>query len=194
MDGATATQAKTKYIPDYVRLYTDNLEIIHKTITSLAYTSAHEGSLYDELLRKRLTEACNDTSLILRQMARLERKGWAKKYDSWNQRELATAARKSLHFVLRKWELQGTLANRRFVAVVQKCTAELQQCVTSTNGQNGKEHTLGLDGACKAFLDLAVGLESLMGDLLDEDILRRTGVVVEDPLTGAMQKLAVSGW
>ncbi|KAK2590904.1 hypothetical protein QQS21_011402 [Conoideocrella luteorostrata] len=164
--------SNTRFFSDYQELYSDKLLEIRKQVTALLHSSASEPSLqagiYDELLDSRLSEKCSDASLILREMARLQHKGWSDKIAWKNEAALkeASADTKSLvEEILRA--LKGSRATQ-LAKVISQCATSISGKVKDKRGTKGIYYALDLDGACVDFLSLAKRIETLLLRLLEE--------------------------
>ncbi|KAI5457527.1 hypothetical protein BGZ63DRAFT_417208 [Mariannaea sp. PMI_226] len=158
----------TKYLPEYQELYSDKLLDLGKSTCSLISgtrsTKKSPTATYDFLLSSGLSEICNDATLILRQMARLQRKGWPESVAWKNEAALNEAATETLQLSenLVKAAKQGR--GTQLASVIQQGA----KCIlTNVNGKK-PDYQLDLDGACDAFLELAADIETLLFDLLVE--------------------------
>jgi hypothetical protein len=82
-----------KYIPDYSVLYSERIERISTAIRAFdARLSGAFDGLYNTLVESRLSENCNDASLILRQLSELVANGWPQQYADGNKNSLTDIA------------------------------------------------------------------------------------------------------
>ncbi|KAL2134842.1 hypothetical protein VTI74DRAFT_10648 [Chaetomium olivicolor] len=164
-----------KYIPnhveDYLKLVQDDIpDAIVKISTHATGSSTQEGSrdLYNQLVSSRLSERLNDASLLIGRISELQPGPWpawaVKKNTDALQR--AAVATYNLGFRTKAWEDYEWRGATRLKAKVIPAIASLCQCVTKGDKQ---ELELNLQKARQAFLDLAVGVEMILGHILDED-------------------------
>ncbi|KAK1972510.1 hypothetical protein LY78DRAFT_650505 [Colletotrichum sublineola] len=163
-------RSSTKYIPEYQELYSEILLDINICISRLVSTK--QG--YEVLLDSDLSEKCNDASLLLRQMLRLQERGWPDSVAWKNEAALEKAAADTYRFTVDTYQfvkkpttkapkppnetpLAGTL--RKNLDLIFQHVTELQP---------RKEYDLDLHGAANRFLELAVDIETLLLNLLLE--------------------------
>lgn len=176
------------YIPQYEKVYSRKLRDLDAGIVNC---STDTTSLYDELLACRLSETCNDASLILRQMAELGEEGWDMKHDSQNKRALRTAASNTLAFAVRPWNTVCLPAGRDFQVIIRHGAAAVRGCVTRIMGEHPKNH-LDLYSAADAFLGMAEDLETFMGDLLEQEGEQAHETALDEAMAQLLNSLEVS--
>jgi hypothetical protein len=155
---------------DYKELYFETLKELGSIIVGGIRTQKLQCStgdtLYQSLLGVGLSEPCNDASLILRQMM-----------DPRNERELDAKATEravvdTLYLVILIDSMARACHNPRLKDILQSSAALLRDQVTI--GPD-KKHNFNRNGACEAFLSLAVGIESLLLDLsIQQEIVALT--------------------
>jgi hypothetical protein len=153
------------YLPDYEKLYSALLLEIKAIVLSFMGPGFqnNDDSLYDRLLRKKLSALCNDISLILFEMSKLEDKGWDARFDQWNLDTLRKAARSTLNFVQRPKASTGLAMGSAgwLKTILNNALVRIDSTVDS--------YGLDLKRASVEFLTMAVNIESFLLQLLDEE-------------------------
>lgn len=106
---------------------------------------------------------CNDASLLLREMRRLERKGWEARYETKNTDVLRDVARGARDFIQQMRKLPFATYDRRLGDVICDTIIALFKSLSSD------QTNITLTKAADAFLNFAVGVEKLLYDLLEQD-------------------------
>ncbi|KAH7259800.1 hypothetical protein MRS44_008454 [Fusarium solani] len=193
-DQRSTKRSCTKYLPEYQELYSDALLKLcncAKRVISSQRSGSSPGMRYNTLLSSGLSEICNDVSLILRQMLRLQRRGWPDVVSWKNEKALRDAATDTNHFAVDLLKATKNEVEAQLLKTVQQGAWSILKCVTNAGG-NGLEYTLNLNRACDAFLDLAVNTETLLWNLLldEEDAIRAMGQ--EEVLSSLMSRMTLT--
>ncbi len=143
---------------DIVNTLTDLSRPARGTRASSRFDSA---DTYERLLESELSSLCNDASLILRSMAKLEETGWQAKHDRRNKRALREAAESTYDFTKTKVYRSGWLGNEELRDVIRSAVQAIRRSVDT----EGRTAELDLDQASQAFLDLAEEIEVMLWDL-----------------------------
>lgn len=146
---------------------------------------------YDTLLSSGLSEICNDVSLLLRQMLRLQRRGWPDVVAWKNENALSDAATVTVRFASALFKAANREEETLLLDIIERGVESILTCITDA-GDNRPEYTISLRKACDAFLGLAVNVEILLWDLLldKEDALRAMGQ--EEVLSSLMSKVTLT--
>lgn len=120
-------------------------------------------SLYDRLLESSLSSKCNDVSLILVEMSKLEARGWTVKFDQWNKDTLRKTTQSVSDFLR---QLRGSCRHpighvARLKTVLDDAAAEIDSAVGAAG--------LDMRSASEGFLDMAVNIENFLLELLEEE-------------------------
>ncbi|KAH7009487.1 hypothetical protein EDB80DRAFT_838181 [Ilyonectria destructans] len=191
---SSTRRSGTKYLPEYQELYSDallDLQNCAKRVISNQRLAESPGTRYNTLLSSGLSEICNYVSLILRQMLRLQRRGWPDAVAWKNKNALSDAATDTVRFAADLFKAAKQDVEMQLSKIIQQVVGSILKCVTSTGGNRPRD-TLSLNKACDAFLDLAVNIETLLWNLLldKEDALRAIGQ--EEVLSSLMSKVTLT--
>ncbi len=125
-----------------------------------AVFSIRQGShdLYNQVISSGLPEKLNDASLLFWRISHLRAEDWRR--SEWavnkNTKAIHRAAQETLKICVRS----GWATVPRFREHVVPVIQSLRQCVT--------ERPFDLKRTSQAFLDLAVAVETMLGDILEE--------------------------
>jgi hypothetical protein len=181
-------------LPEYQELYSDallELQNCAKRVILSQRLANSPGARYNTLLSSSLSEICNDVSLLLRQMLRLQRRGWPDVVAWKNENALSDAATDTVRFARALFKAANQEAETQLLKTIQQGAESILECITDT-GDNRPEYTISLGEACDAFLNLAVNIETLLWNLLldKEDALRAIGQ--EEVLSSLMSKVTLT--
>ncbi|KAK1984905.1 hypothetical protein LZ30DRAFT_710210 [Colletotrichum cereale] len=187
-------RSSTKYIPEYQELYSEKLDDIGMCVSRLVSTKQGYGVLVDS----DLSEKCNDASLILRQMHRLQKRGWPESVAWKNEAALKQAAADTYRFTIDTYQFvkrPETKASRPLnetpLAKTLRQNLELIfQRVTVV--RRDKDYDLNLGGAANDFLELAVNIETLLLNLLSEKEGALDAQGQEDVLSGMLSGMTIT--
>ncbi|KAK2471339.1 hypothetical protein H9L39_17570 [Fusarium oxysporum f. sp. albedinis] len=184
----------SRALSEYQELYSDallDLQNCAKRVISSQRLASSPGTRYNTLLSSGLSEICNDVSLLLRQMLRLQRRGWPDVVAWKNENALRDAATDTVRFAADLFKAAKQDVETQLLKIIQQGVGSILKCVTGTGG-NRPEYTLSLSKACDAFLGLAVNVEILLWNLLldKEDALRAMGQ--EEVLSSLMSKVTLT--
>lgn len=156
------------YLPDYERLYSAHLLEMKATVLSFIGPGSrnNDNSLYDRLLRSHLSALCNDVSLTLFEMSKLEDKGWDARFDQLNLDTLRKVAQNTLNFVQRPKASAGPAMGSagRLKTILHNALVRVDSTIDS--------YGLDLKKASVEFLTMAVNIESFLLKLLEEETAR----------------------
>ncbi|KAH6954134.1 hypothetical protein DER45DRAFT_569915 [Fusarium avenaceum] len=191
---SSTRRSRTKYLPEYQELYSDallELQNCAKRVISSQRLVSSPGMRYDTLLSSGLSEICNDVSLLLRQMLRLQRRGWPDVVAWKNENALSDAATVTVRFASALFKAANREEETLLLDIIERGVESILTCITDA-GDNRPEYTISLRKACDAFLGLAVNVEILLWDLLldKEDALRAMGQ--EEVLSSLMSKVTLT--
>jgi hypothetical protein len=145
-------------------------------------------ALYEILLSSGLSEICNDATLILRQMSRLQHIGWPGSVAWRNDAALNKAATDTIQFAQNTLKAAKPSNNTQIVKIVLQGANSIRECVAVKNGER-PEYELDLRGACDAFLNLATNIEMLLSDLLQQKETVLNALGQEDELSSMLGKM-----
>jgi hypothetical protein len=178
-----------RYLLDYQDLYFRNLVSILRCVRSLVSETRPEvnlfTALYTPLLTCGLSELCNDANLILRQMSRLQTKGWLKPMEN---AALKQAAIDTLTFTDELQKVAKNSRNAQFVQIFQKGASFLRESTKKWSGRRLKNQ-LELNSASDAFLNIATNIETLLMELLLEEENNLNALGQEDTLSRGMERM-----
>ncbi|KAK5994465.1 hypothetical protein PT974_04940 [Cladobotryum mycophilum] len=124
------------------------------------------GNCYETILSYALSEVCNDASLILSEMSRLQHKGWSDSIAWKNERSLNVAAKDTLSFA--KGLLKAVKGgNKTQLAKIVERSATSILCLVHREGDGRGNGVLDLSRASQEFLKLATDIEGLLLTLLE---------------------------
>ncbi|GIJ90985.1 hypothetical protein Asppvi_009950 [Aspergillus pseudoviridinutans] len=160
---STIRRNGAKYLPWYQELYSEKLDSIHNCVQSLisestlAITSSTE--LYEALLTSGLSEICNDATLILHQMSRLQHEGWPDSVGWKNKAALKEAASDTVRFT--KGLLKATESGKatQFAKIIQEGASYVLRSILTSVGGRRLQYELDLEQASAAFLRIAMNIE-----------------------------------
>jgi hypothetical protein len=156
------------YLPDYEKLYSARLLEIRAIVLSFMGPGFQndDDSFYDRLLRRNLSALCNDVSLILFEMSKLEDKGWDARFDQWNLDTLRKAAQSTLNFAQRPKASAGPAMGSagRLKIILNNALVKVDSTIDN--------YGLDLKKASVEFLAMAVNIESFLLKLLEEEAAR----------------------
>lgn len=134
---------------------------------------------------------CNDATLILRQMLRLQDEGWPESVAWKNDAALKEAASDTIGFIehLRKASKPGK--DTQFAEIVRQGASCLRDSVTVGSGRR-YEKKLDLETAGDAFLNIAMKIETLLMDLLLEKEKALHALGQEDILSSEMASMTLA--
>ncbi|KIL93648.1 hypothetical protein FAVG1_02208 [Fusarium avenaceum] len=169
----------SKALSEYQELYSDALLELQNCAKRVI--SSQSG----------LSEICNDVSLLLRQMLRLQRRGWPDVVAWKNENALSDAATVTVRFASALFKAANREEETLLLDIIERGVESILTCITDA-GDNRPEYTISLRKACDAFLGLAVNVEILLWDLLldKEDALRAMGQ--EEVLSSLMSKVTLT--
>lgn len=194
-DESSTRRNNAKYLPYYQELYSDRLLSIHGCVTSLILETISgtksATALYKPLLSSGLSEICNDATLILRQMFRLQHKGWPDSVAWKNKAALEEAASDTFRFAKDLLKATGPGKHTPFAEIVQEGASFLLGSVMSRRGRR-LEYELDFNKACDAFLKMATNVETLLMGLLLEEEKALYALGQEDLLSSKMERMALA--
>jgi hypothetical protein len=178
------------YITHFAASYVHVMNDMKKTIVWIARSGQDVGD-YDGLLDSRLSEYCNDASLILGELSRLKGKGWPASYTKTNTGALARVAERTLYVASGTYDQAGWLGTPALKRGVNDMLKRIERAVSRTD-DGGIE--INLDQAKAHFLALACQIESLLGALLSRDLARSAEAASsrgDDPLAAQVEALTL---
>ncbi|KAF7549120.1 hypothetical protein G7Z17_g6607 [Cylindrodendrum hubeiense] len=182
----------TKYLPDYQELYSDALLDLQNCVTPLIsdqrLANKSPRALYKILLSSGLSKVCNDSSLILRQMSRLQHRDWPDFAVKRNEAALKEAAVCTLDFAENLVKAAKHGNDMQLARIIKKRTSSLLKHITVEGGRQPR-HELDLSGASDEFLKLATNIETLLLDLLLEKEEALNSLGQEEVLSNLMGKM-----
>ncbi|KAM5528578.1 hypothetical protein FOXYSP1_19059 [Fusarium oxysporum f. sp. phaseoli] len=189
---SSVSRNSTKYLPDYQVLYSDALlDLLQASTEPMLFDSRlaekSPGVFYETLLSSCLSTKCNDTSLILRQMSRLQRRGWPDSVAWKNEAAIRDAAVSTLQFTENIRRTPARTNDARLVKSIRHCAKSCQEHVVISGSGRRPEYELDLCKTRDAFLQLATEIEALLLDFLlrkDKKALRQ-----EEVLSSMMGKM-----
>ena len=143
------------------------------------------------MLSSGLSEICNNATLILSQMSRLQHRGWPDSVAWKNEAALKEAASDTIQFVETLFKAAKKGNDTELAKIVRKGAGSILDHVAGgSEKQPGYE--LDLSGAGDGFLELATEIETLLLDLLlkKEEALNALGQ--EEVLSGMMGQMNLS--
>lgn len=151
----------SKYIDYYSKRYVDTLQSIRQAISSFVktkHTYSGNSGLYHALEKSKLSRHSNDANLVLFELARLKRRGWPSKYEKENVGLLRTVVFETK--LLASWSRKRIpwLGDHGFSGIITEGLLGVVKFISED-----------LDLAAGAFLNLALAVEAMLGDLLSED-------------------------
>ncbi|KAH6695343.1 hypothetical protein F5X68DRAFT_198300 [Plectosphaerella plurivora] len=173
------------YIPGYEKLYSAHLQEIKSIILSFFSNGigfqSDADTLYDRLLNSRLSSLCNDASLVLFEMHRLEEQGWEARFDQWNLDTLRKAALDTIDLVEMPKGSAGHAMGpaARLRTILNNALARIDVTIKAK---------MDLKEASVEFRNMAIDIESLLLHLLEEEETARLSQVYElgsDDVTAA---------
>lgn len=194
---------KTKYFPYYQDLYSDKLLDIQQHIVQIfLYSPLNTESpskLYQDIMSRHLTPAgggvslsehCNDASLLLREMARLQQKDWSESRARDVELSLQDAAGDTADFVKQLRKVVKTAGASQFASIIRRFVDSIPNCI-AVKVRNGDVFPgIELMQGCVAFLDLATEIESLLLKLYEE--MTRQNMAVADELSSRLENMTLS--
>jgi hypothetical protein len=179
---------RRKYITHFAASYIHVMNDMKKTIAWIASSGQDVGD-YDGLLDSRLSEYCNDASLILGELSRLKGKGWPASYNETNTGALARVAEKTLFVASGSYDQAGWLGMPDFKRRVNDMLRRIERAVSrSVDG----DVEINLNQAKAHFLALACLIESQLETLLSRDLARSAEAADsrgDDPLAAQIKAL-----
>lgn len=152
----------------YQGLYSDTLQkCVNSLISDPILAKPSSIALYKALLTNGLSEICNDATLILRQMFRLQCIGWPESVAWKNKTALKKAASDTVWFIENLRTAAKPSKDTRFAEIIRQGASFLFESVMSGSGRR-PEYELDLNKAGDAFLNIATNIETLLMDLLLE--------------------------
>jgi hypothetical protein len=133
------------------------------------------AEVYKDLLESRLSEDCNDTSLVLRKMFELEGKEWRVYFDKQNRDALCQTVTNTLKFTRASRASQKWLDDQPLIIAILSGIASVDACLSRAS--DGVVE-LDLWKASMAFLKMAVDLEEILWEMQHADKNE------EDPIKG----------
>ncbi|OBR16274.1 hypothetical protein CH63R_01454 [Colletotrichum higginsianum IMI 349063] len=176
------------YTPEYQKLYSEALLEIKR----LAHPLISSEETYETLLASGLGEKCNDASLALRQMLRLKNIGWEGSSMTWkNEEALKTATADTYRFAVetKRFLPKPTQAAQDFddvnplEEIFRKNLDRISECITAVRP---RVYALDLGGAANAFLQLAVDIETMLLELLEQ---QEEDLIIEGLLQALTSKI-----
>ncbi|KAH7308011.1 hypothetical protein B0I35DRAFT_413378 [Stachybotrys elegans] len=158
-------QRSPSFFSDYAELYIEELDRLTTAVQSLTSRSINKSasSTYDALLKSEISEKCNNSSLILRQMRRLEISGWPESVAWKNEAALDDTVEKTVE-VSRNVSSLAKAIGSETSSIIRRGMKHLAASVARSGGG----YDMGLDEAADALLDLAVAVEKHLGQLLED--------------------------
>ncbi|RYC78475.1 hypothetical protein BFJ63_vAg18651 [Fusarium oxysporum f. sp. narcissi] len=189
---SSVSRNSTKYLPDYQVLYSDALlNLLQASAEPMLFDSRlvekSPGVFYETLLSSCLSAKCNDASLILRQMSRLQRRGWPDSVAWKNEAAIRDAAVSTLQFAENVLRIPEKSNDAQLVKAIRHCARSCQEHVVTGRSGRRPEYELDLRGTRDEFLKLATKIEALLLDFLlrnEKKALRQ-----EDLLSSMMGKM-----
>ncbi|KAF7175064.1 hypothetical protein CNMCM7691_006468 [Aspergillus felis] len=195
--GESATRRNgAKYLPCYQELYSEKLYKMHDCVqaliseSTLAMTSSTE--LYKALLTSGLSEICNDATLILRQMSRLQHEGWPDSVGWKNKATLKEAASDTVGFAEELLQATESSKATQFAKIIQEGASYVLRSIVTSVGGRRPQYELDLEQASAAFLRIAMNIETLLMDLLLEEEKALHALGQEDMLSSQMERMTFS--
>ncbi|KAK1590127.1 uncharacterized protein LY79DRAFT_555172 [Colletotrichum navitas] len=187
-------RSSTKYIPEYQELYSKTLVDIRMCVSRLIPTD--QG--YEVLLNSGLSEKCNDASLMLRQMHRLQERGWPESVAWKNEAALEQVAADTYQFATDTYHFVKTPASKAARLPIETPLARALRenldliFARATVVQRRKEYDFSLKDAANDFLDLAVEIETLLLNLLQKKEAALNAQGLEDVLSEKLSGLTLA--
>lgn len=176
-------------MPYYQELYSDKLLSIHRYVKSLILESIpgtkSTTALYKPLLSSGLSEICNDATLILREMIRLQHKGWK------NKAALKKAASDTFRFANDLLIATEPGKCMQFAEIIREGASFLLESVTSGSGRR-LEYELDFNKAWVVFLEMATNIETLLMDLLLEEEKALHDLGQQESLSENMKRMTLA--
>lgn len=177
-----------KSLLDYVALYTEKLNDIQESISTLATSPAIAPSvmangLYHVLVESRLSEHCNDASLILRTLSELVDGTPPQWVDNRREKDLMAAQGTSL-LARHRWGFQGWFDSTRLGLTILDHMKLLGECTNS----NSRKPSLDLMQGSIVFIRMAEAVEAILWGLIQDksdsgtevEIHEREVIVIQD--------------
>ncbi|KAH7123592.1 hypothetical protein B0J11DRAFT_487829 [Dendryphion nanum] len=181
-----------KYIPYYQELYSDALLDLQNCVSLLVsdpkLANKTPRALYESLVSSGLSEKCNNATLILRQMSRLQDTGWPDSVAWRNEKALEKAASETLGFVKDLLRVAKRSNSTQLAEIIQRGANSIRERVTPRSGKH-LVYELDLSGAGDDFLDLATDIETLLSDLLPETETPANVAEQEEGLSDMMSRM-----
>jgi hypothetical protein len=182
-------------LPYYQELYSDKLLSIHRCVKSLILEpiprTKSTTALYKPLLNSGLSEICNDATLILRQMFRLQHKGWPDSVAWKNKAALKEAASDTDRFAKDLLKATEPGKHTQFAEIIHKGASFLLESVTSGSGRR-LEYELDFDKAWDVFLKMATNIETLLMGLQLEEEKTLYALGQEESLSSKMERMTLA--
>lgn len=147
-------------MPVYDALYSERLELICNAIESFEASSlGTSGGLYHTLVESRLSQNCNDASLILQRLTEL--------LPDANRFSLTDIALNTYQLILYAQENNGWRQNGKLESIISTGLKSLDNCIWAISRGDLR---LRFAEASGVFHGMAIALEDLLWDLSQERI------------------------
>ncbi|KAL7777386.1 hypothetical protein CFE70_007812 [Pyrenophora teres f. teres 0-1] len=149
-----------RYIPDYQELYYNTVIGLKQASTHLLSDPNLATSLtinYESLLSSNLSETCNNASLILRQMDSLFEQGWPDSKAWINESALEESAKDTCQVMRSLLKAAKDANGQRLSSIIQQGAKSILDCAA--------DNKFDLEVISRAFLELAMNIETLLSDL-----------------------------
>ncbi|KAH8661149.1 hypothetical protein BGZ61DRAFT_564021 [Ilyonectria robusta] len=117
-------------------------------------------------MNSRLSEHCNDESLMLDKLSELVDAGWSPRYDEENENALTWLMLNTQSLSQTSQYSGSWLGSARLRTTILGGIESLSQCILTAYGQN---MSLDLEQASKVFIETAEALETILWDILQEE-------------------------
>ncbi|KAI0420844.1 hypothetical protein F5X98DRAFT_391575 [Xylaria grammica] len=157
-------RGRSRTIPDYARIYTTVQKGFPSSINRIENShSRPTANIYNSLLESGLSYRCNDASVVLRKIHELLSAGWPETYNTVNLEcitIIGTDTRKTAEIFTTK-ALQ--VENLRLREIFELGMTNVSACFTDLGPGLG----FNIEMLADVFLQMALALEHLLGDLLE---------------------------
>ncbi|KAI9148853.1 hypothetical protein HJFPF1_10895 [Paramyrothecium foliicola] len=191
-----------RYVPEYQELYSDTLRKLQSLACGLMSDQLENtvpSLAYKKILESGITEHCNDASLTLCQMAALQLRGWPERYNQVNLMAISKVEFDTSSFQHQIRRAAGTCSETKLAAKLMNGMKLIESCFKAVTGLDGDDDDdddlfweLDFSEASDAFLDLAVSLETLLEDLLQQKEVALKALGQEELLSSLMGKMRLA--
>lgn len=138
-----------------------------------------------------LSEICNDVTLILSQMSRLQHRGWPDSVAWKNEAALKKAASDTVQFSESLLKAVKQDNGTELAKTIRRGAKSILEHVTGGSAKQ-PEYEIDLSGAGDAFLTLATEIETLLWDLLLKKEKALNALGQEEVLSSMMGQMNLS--